>query len=59
MPRKSEKKKSEPVVVDFTFRERIYQIDPARRKVYRRFVEIETAKALEILSVWRERSARA
>jgi hypothetical protein len=40
-------------VVNFTFQERTYQIDPRRRKVYRRFVEIETAKAAEIFSTWR------
>jgi hypothetical protein len=50
--------KREPAVVDFSFHERTYQIDPLRRKVYRRFVEIETAKAFEILSVWREQNAQ-
>jgi hypothetical protein len=40
-------------IVDFEFEDRTYQIDPGLRKVYRRFVEIETARAAEIFSVWR------
>jgi hypothetical protein len=39
--------------VQFLFNDATYQIDPDRRKVYRRFVEIETSKAAEILSTWR------
>jgi len=46
-------KESEVRIVDFDFGDRTYQIDPARQKVYRRFVEIETAKAVEIFSNWR------
>jgi len=40
-------------IVTFDFEQRTYQIDPGRKKVYRRFVEIETSKAAEILSVWK------
>ena len=40
-------------IVTFDFNERTYQIDPGRKKVYRRFVEIETSKAAEILSIWK------
>jgi len=40
-------------IVDFDFNDRIYQIDPEQKKVYRRFVEIEKAKAFEIISTWR------
>ena len=40
-------------IVNFRFNERTYQIDTDRRKVYRRFVEIETSKAAEIFSSWR------
>lgn len=40
-------------IVSFDFQDRTYQIDPMQKKVYRRFVEIETAKASEILSTWR------
>ena len=40
-------------IVQFDFENRTYQIDPDLKKVYRAFVEIETAKACEILTVWR------
>ncbi len=55
MPRKTSSRKGEatPRIVNFDFDERTYQIDPQRHKVYRRFVEIETAKAFEIFSNWR------
>ena len=42
-----------PTFVDYNFENRTYQIDPDRGKVYRRFVEIETSKASEIMSIWR------
>ena len=42
-----------PNYVDFDFENRTYQIDPEAKKVYRRFVEIETSRASHILSVWR------
>jgi len=44
-------------IIDFDFGKRTYQIDPMRKKVYRRFVEIETSKACEILSLWRSQHA--
>jgi hypothetical protein len=54
MARKRTKKTSQPgPIVTFDDGERTYQIDPDRGKVYRRFVEIETAKASHILSLWR------
>jgi hypothetical protein len=54
MARKRTQTKEAPTpIVNFTFQDRTYQIDPGRRKVYRRFVEIETSKASEIFSVWR------
>ena len=46
-------------MVDFDFGDRTYQIDPTKQKVYRRFVEIESAKAFEILTTWRSRHATA
>jgi hypothetical protein len=46
-------------IVDFQFEDRTYQIDPGQRKVYRRFVEIETARAAEIFSIWRAEHAGA
>lgn len=45
-----------PKFVTFDFERRTYQIDPERRKVYRRFVEIETSKASEIMSLWRSQN---
>ncbi len=54
MPRKSTVKKEIQVpIVSFEFQNRTYQIDPGQKKVYRRFVEIETSKAVEIFSNWR------
>ena len=54
MARKRIKTKTDPVtIVNFSVGDRTYQIDPNQKKVYRRFVEIEKAKAFEILSVWR------
>ena len=60
MPRKRVK----PIVdrlpiVTFLFEERTYQIDPNQRKVYRRFVEIETSKASHIFSIWRSQFVTA
>ena len=50
-------KKAAPVVetpiVTYQVDKQTYQIDEGRRKVYRRFVEIETARAAEIFSRWR------
>ena len=43
--------------VNFNYEDRTYQIDPDLKKVYRRFVEIETSKAAAILSDWRARIA--
>lgn len=60
MPRKQ----AQPVtpskpIETFQFEDRTYQIDPQLRKVYRRFVEIETSKAAEIFSIWRAHRATA
>ncbi len=61
MPRATRKSKAKVVpptpIVSFDFEDRTYQIDPARRKVYRRFVEIETSKAFEIFTNWRAATA--
>jgi hypothetical protein len=53
MPRKSKVPSVVAPIVTFDFENRTYQIDADRKKVYRRFVEIETSKASEILSTWR------
>ena len=58
--RKSRAKVLEPTpIVNFSFEDRTYQIDPGRRKVYRGFVEIETSKASEIFSTWRAATVTA
>ena len=54
---KAEDKQDTTPIVTFEFQDRTYQIDPGLRKVYRRFVEIETSKAAEIFSIWRAASA--
>ena len=60
MPRKKTPVVSSPeMIVNFEFQDRTYQIDPGLKKVYRRFVEIETSKAAEIFSNWRSRLANA
>ena len=61
MTRKSTRQKgdSQAGVVNFVLGDRTYQIDPERRKVYQRFVEIETSRAFEIFSVWRSREITA
>jgi len=46
-------------IVTVEIEDRTYQIDPDLKKVYRRFVEIETSKAAEIFSIWRARKASA
>ena len=59
MPRKKTVERPATPIVNFDFEDRTYQIDPGRQKVYRRFVEIETSKAFEILSTWRAQAASA
>jgi hypothetical protein len=61
MARKSRKRVSEveSKIVHFDFQQRTYEIDPQRRKVYRRFVEIETSKANEIFTVWKASTLQA
>lgn len=45
-------------VIDYQFEKQTYQIDLGQKKVYRRFIEIETSKAAVILSSWRSHRAR-
>ena len=59
MPRKVAVATQNSPIVSFSFEDRTYQIDPDRRKVYRRFVEIETSRAFEIFSHWRAEKASA
>lgn len=39
-------------MVDFNFHDTLYQIDPARHKVYRRWVEVETSKTYLIMGAY-------
>ena len=60
MPRKATRRvQDSSPFVSFSHNDNTYQIDPERRKVYRRFVEIETAKAAEIFSTWRSQNVQA
>lgn len=55
MARKSVKSPSRPDthIVLYCHEEQTYQIDPGKRKVYRRFVEIESSRAFQIFTSWR------
>ncbi|MBI1949934.1 MAG: hypothetical protein HYS34_01045 [Acidobacteria bacterium] len=48
------KKASQPQngMVNFSFANVSYQIDPSRRKVYHRWIEVETAKTCQIMGAW-------
>ena len=48
------KKSSQPQngMVSFSFANVSYQIDPSRRKVYHRWIEVETAKTCQIMGAW-------
>jgi hypothetical protein len=39
-------------MVDFSYANVSYQIDPNRRKVYHRWIEVETAKTCLIMGAW-------
>ena len=39
-------------MVDFNYANVSYQIDPTRRKVYLRWIEVETAKTCMIMGAW-------
>ena len=53
------KRTETPPIIRFSVNDRTYEIDPTLKKVYRRFVEIETSKAAEIFSIWRSGHASA
>ena len=50
---------TESPIVQFKMENTTYQLDLSKRKVYRRFVEIETSRACEILSRWKAENAPA
>lgn len=39
-------------MIDFSFGNTLYQIDPGRRKVYHRWVEVETSKTSLIMGAY-------
>jgi hypothetical protein len=39
-------------MIDFDYANVSYQIDPTRRKVYRLWIEVETAKTCLIMGAW-------
>ena len=39
-------------MIDFSFGNTLYQIDPGRKKVYHRWVEVETAKTSLIMGAY-------
>ncbi len=46
-------------MIDFHFDNISYQIDPARRKVYRQWVEVETARTFLIMGAFSQSQAQA
>ncbi len=46
-------------MIDFSFGNTSYQIDPGRRKVYHRWIEVETAKTFLIMGAWSQSQAQA
>lgn len=46
-------------MIDFSFGDTLYQIDPNRRKVYHRWVEVETAKTSLIMGAFSSTVAQA
>ena len=45
-------------MIDFNYANVSYQIDPNRRKVYRRWIEVETAKTCLIMGAWSQTRAQ-
>ena len=45
-------------MVDFHYANISYQIDPTRRKVYQRWVEVETARTCLIMGAWTQLQAQ-
>lgn len=45
-------------MINFSFADVSYQIDPSRRKVYHRWIEVETAKTCQIMGAWSQSRAQ-
>ncbi len=41
-----------PLIVEFAYDNTSYQIDTQRRKVYRKWIEVESARTYLIMSAW-------
>jgi hypothetical protein len=52
-------KKNPNGMIDFNFGNTLYQIDPTRRKVYYRWIEVETAKTSLIMGAYSSMAAEA
>ena len=52
--RKKQPSKPSNGMVDFNYANVSYQIDPTRRKVYLRWIEVETAKTCVIMGAWNQ-----
>ena len=52
--RKSPSSRQSNGMVDFNYANISYQIDPTRRKVYCRWIEVETAKTCMIMGAWNQ-----
>jgi hypothetical protein len=46
-------------MIDFHFDNISYQIDPSRRKVYRQWIEVETARTSLIMGAFHQSQAQA
>jgi hypothetical protein len=56
--RGSKRSAGTPSVVEFAYDNTDYQIDTLRRKVYRRWVEVESARTYLIMSAWSSQNAK-
>jgi hypothetical protein len=57
-----QRKETSPIrygMIDFTFGDTAYQIDTTRRKVYHRWVEVETSKTCLIMGAFAQEQAQA
>jgi hypothetical protein len=52
MTKRIAKAESAGRIVDFAYDNTSYQIDPQRRKVYRKWIEVESARTYLIISAW-------
>lgn len=53
MKKGAQKKSVQPsFLVDFDYGDTRYQIDTERRKVYRKWIEVESARTYLIMSAW-------